>query len=67
MLNWDTQVYIRHLFYAEHWKIGTIAQQLSIHPDAVRRAVQTESQAPQLHNASGVAAIADHLKNPRSP
>jgi len=43
MLNWDTQVYIRHLFYAEHWKIGTIAQQLSIHPDAVRRAVQTES------------------------
>jgi transposase len=43
MLNRETQVYIRHLFYAEHWKIGTIAQQLSIHPDAVRRAVQTES------------------------
>ena len=43
MLNRETQVYIRHLFYTEPWKIGTIAQQPSIHPDAVRRAVQTES------------------------
>ena len=29
---------IRHLFHAEHWKIGTIAAQLSFHPDTVRRA-----------------------------
>ena len=43
MLNRETQAYIRHLFYAEHWKIGTIAQQLSIHPDAVRHALQTDS------------------------
>jgi len=25
MLNLETQAHIRHLFYAEHWKIGTIA------------------------------------------
>jgi transposase len=43
MLNRETQAQIRHLFYAEHWKIGTIAQQLGVHPDAVRRAVQTDS------------------------
>jgi len=43
MLNQETQTQIRHLFYAEHWKIGTIAQQLGVHPDAVRHAVQTDS------------------------
>src|SRR5215831_1715350 len=33
---------IRHLFHAEHWKIGTIAAQLSFHPDTVRRALKTD-------------------------
>lgn len=32
---------IRHLFHAEHWKIGTIAAELGFHPDTVRRALQT--------------------------
>ena len=35
-------VKIRHLFYAEHWKIGTIAAQLDVHRDAVRAALETE-------------------------
>src|SRR5437660_8808534 len=43
MLNLETQAHIRHLFYAEHWKIGTIAQQLGVHHDAVRHALQTDS------------------------
>ena len=30
---------IRRLYYAEHWKIGTIAAQLGVHPDAVGRAL----------------------------
>jgi transposase len=34
-------VKIRHLFFAEHWKIGTIATQLELHPDTVRRALET--------------------------
>jgi len=40
---------IRHLFHAEHWKIGTIATELLLHPDTVRRALETDhfrSQPP---------------------
>ncbi len=33
---------IRHLFHAEHWKIGTIAAELLLHPDTVRRALETD-------------------------
>jgi transposase len=34
-----TEAEIRRLFYAEHWKRGTIAAQLAIHPDVVVRVV----------------------------
>lgn len=34
---------IRALFYAEHWKVGTIAAELGVHPDTVRSAVGTET------------------------
>jgi len=33
---------IRRLFLAEHWKIGTIATELGLHPDTVRRALDTD-------------------------
>src|SRR5262249_39601878 len=33
---------IRRLFYAEHWKIGTIAAQLDLHPDTVRAAIEAQ-------------------------
>lgn len=33
---------IRHLFYAEHWKIGTIASQLDLHHETVRHALETD-------------------------
>ena len=35
----DTQVEaeVRRLYYAEHWKVGTIASQLAVHGDVVRR------------------------------
>lgn len=44
---------IRRLFFAEHWKIGTIAAELKLHPDTIRRALETErfqsrSRAPLL-------------------
>ena len=39
----DEQVaHIRHLFHAEHWKIGTIAAELHLHPDTVRAALDTD-------------------------
>lgn len=33
---------IRRLFYAEHWKVGTIAATLCLHPDTVRNAIESE-------------------------
>lgn len=42
---------IRRLFFAEHWKVGTIAAEVSVHPDAVRRAIEVERFArtgPQI-------------------
>ncbi|HTQ78571.1 MAG TPA: IS21 family transposase [Thermoanaerobaculia bacterium] len=39
MLDAATLAEIRRLFYAEHWKKGTIAVQLGVHPDAVGRAL----------------------------
>ena len=32
----------RRLFYGEHWKIETIATQLNMHHDTVRRAIDAE-------------------------
>ncbi len=32
---------IRRLFYAEHWRIGTIAFELGLHPTTVRAALET--------------------------
>ncbi len=37
---------IRRLFYAEHWKIGTIAAELDLHHDTVERALSTERFHP---------------------
>ena len=42
MLSSEQRVQIRHWFYAEHWKVGTIAQELGLHPDTVRHALDTE-------------------------
>jgi len=47
MISPETRVQIRRYFYAEHWKIGTIAQALNVHPDTVRRAIEVE----RFHNA----------------
>lgn len=42
MLPPETRALIRRYFYAEHWKIGTIARELRVHPDAVRNAIESE-------------------------
>jgi transposase len=33
---------IRRLFYAEHWRVNTIAAELGVHHDTVRRAIESE-------------------------
>lgn len=42
MISPETRVEIRRYFYAEHWKIGTIARELNVHPDAVRSAIESD-------------------------
>jgi transposase len=42
MISSEQRAEIRRLFYAEHWKVGTIASALSVHPDTVRRAIEAE-------------------------
>lgn len=38
-LDEDLRAKIRRLHYAEHWPVGTIASQLDVHHDTIRRAV----------------------------
>ncbi|HET6582526.1 MAG TPA: IS21 family transposase [Nannocystaceae bacterium] len=40
----DANLYarIRRLFFAEHWKVGTIATELGIHHDTVERAIEAD-------------------------
>ncbi len=42
MIDPELRAAIRRLFYAEHWRIGTIAAELRLHHDTVARAVETE-------------------------
>src|SRR5437879_996800 len=42
MISEEQVTRIRHLFHAEHWKIGTIAAELGLHPDTVRAALDTD-------------------------
>ena len=42
MIDDELMVRIRRLFYAEHWRIGTIAEQLGVHHDTVRRAIGSD-------------------------
>jgi transposase len=42
MISHEQVACIRRLFYAEHWKIGTIVAELGLHADTVRRALETD-------------------------
>lgn len=41
MISAEQHARIRRLFHAEHWKVGTIARELGLHPDTVKRALET--------------------------
>jgi transposase len=42
MISPETRAQIRRYFYVEHWKVGSIASELSVHPDAVRNAIESD-------------------------
>jgi transposase len=59
----ETVAQIRHLFHAEHWKIGTIARQLDLHHDTVRRALQTDRfNRGRIVRATLVDSYADFIR-----
>jgi transposase len=43
----ETETEIRRLFFAEHWRRGTIAAQLNVHPDVVTRAIGVLGPKPR--------------------
>ena len=42
MISRELRAKIRRLFYAEHWRVGTIAAELGIHHDTVRAAIEVD-------------------------
>ena len=42
MISPEIRAQIRRYYYAEHWKIGTIAGELGVHPEAVRNAIELQ-------------------------
>jgi transposase len=52
MISPEIRAQIRRYFYVEHWKIGTIASELNVHPDAVRHAIESE----RFHNTQPLRA-----------
>jgi transposase len=49
MISKELVAKIRRLYYAEHWKIGTIASELGVHPDTVKRAIEAERFGTRSH------------------
>lgn len=64
MLSPEIRAQIRRYFYAEHWKIGTIARELGVHPDAVRNAIESHrlGGAAQPLRASMVDPYAQFIR-----
>lgn len=46
MIDLEAVARIRHLYYAEHWRVGTIAQELGLHHETVQRALSEGPRAP---------------------
>jgi|SRR5215213_1004954 len=46
MIDAELDAEIRRLHFAEHWKVGTIASNLGVHPDTVRRVLGLDERKP---------------------
>ena len=63
MISPETRAQIRRYFYAEHWKVGTIATELNIHPDAVHNAIESERfKSAQLPRTSIVDPYGEFIR-----
>ena len=62
MIDIETKARIRHLFHAEHWKIGTIATELRLHPKTVAAALETERFKNKSIRTSSVDRYAGFIR-----
>jgi transposase len=62
MIGAEQRARIRRLFFGEHWKVGTIAAELDVHHDTVRRAIEVERFVGALQGRV-VASILDPYKS----
>ena len=62
MIDMETRARIRHLFHAEHWKVGTIAAELHLHPETVARAIETERFKNKTARGSSVDEYAGFIR-----
>jgi transposase len=46
MISGEIEAKIRRLFFAEHWKVGTIAAELGLHHETVKRALNLDERPP---------------------
>ncbi len=59
----ETEAEIRRLHYAEHWPVGTIARQLGVHEDVVRRVLGLLTpRAPQVPRERLTASYAEFIE-----
>jgi transposase len=58
----EMEAAIRRLHFAEHWPVGTIASQLSVHGDVVRRVV-SEGEGQEASPATVRGTLVDDYKN----
>ena len=56
MIDAETRVQICRYYFAEHWKVGTIAAELHIHPDTVRRAIDMEKAHNVMYQRATLVA-----------
>jgi len=47
LISAEQRARIRRLYYAEHWKVGTIADALGVHEDTVKRALDLGNRGPR--------------------
>jgi transposase len=63
MIDMELRARIRRLFYVEHWKVGTIARELLLHPETVARAIETERfSSAQTLRSSATDPYADFIR-----
>jgi len=61
MIAEELRARIRRLYFAEHWKVGTIAAELGVHRDTVRHAIEHERFTNLAYRAS--ASMLDPYKD----